>query len=552
MNQPLLRTMCCAWVRACVLLVALVLLVPFPARAQQQERPNVVFIFSDDHAAHALGAYGGRLAALDPTPHLDRLARQGMLFRNAFVTNSICAPSRAVILTGKHSHLNGVTTNRREDSLDTSQQTFPKLLQQAGYQTALVGKWHLKSDPAGFDYWEILYPGQGFYYNPDFRTPEDTTRYTGYVTNVITDRAIHWLEEGRNPEEPFLLMVQHKAPHRPWLPGPEHLLTYEDVKIPAPKSLFYDYSGLSSAAVMQQMEIATDLGWGADFKLPVNPHSPSDSTGWYRWFFQRRAPEQHAAWEAAYGARNERFYERYRTGRLQGRDLTRWKYQQFMEDYLRTVASMDDNIGRLLDYLEENGLAENTIVVYSSDQGFFLGENGWFDKRWMYEESLRIPLIVRWPGVVEPGSENTDLVLNLDFAETFLDIAGAQIPEAMQGHSLVPLLEGETPENWRAAMYYHYYEGGGHGVPRHDGVRTERYKLIHFYTLDQWELFDLEKDPDELRSVYGDPAYRDVARRMKQKLRELREEYEVPEEEGFSGGVKIKSFQGHEGAKTQR
>ncbi len=519
--------------RACALCVVLLFPGASSALAQQepqQERPNIVFLFSDDHAAPALGAYGGRLADLDPTPNLDRLAEEGMLFRNAFVTNSICAPSRATILTGKHSHLNGVTTNRPEDSLDTAQQTFPKLLQQAGYQTALVGKWHLKSDPAGFDHWEIL-PGQGFYYNPDFRTARDTMRNAGYVTDVITDRALDWLENGRASGEPFLLMVQHKAPHRPWLPGPEHLLTYADVKITAPRTLFYDYSGLSSAAVMQQMEISTDLGWGADLKLPVNPAHPSDSTGWYRWFFGQRAPEQQPAWEAAYSARNEQFYNRYRSGGLQGRDLTRWKYQQFMKDYLRTVASMDAGIGRVLDYLEQSGLAENTVVIYSSDQGFFLGENGWFDKRWMYEESLRIPLLVRWPGVVEPGSENTDLVLNLDFAETFLDIAGAEMPDAMQGRSLVPLLEGEAPADWREAMYYHYYEGGGHGVPRHDGVRTERYKLIHFYTLGQWELFDLKKDPDELHSVYGDAAYRDVTRQMKQELRALRDRYEVPEED---------------------
>ncbi len=424
-------------------------------------------------------------------------------------------------------------TNRKKDSLSASLVTFPELLQQAGYQTALVGKWHLKSDPQGFDYWEILYPGQGFYYNPEFRTAGDTTRYTGYVTNLITDRALHWLEKEREEDAPFLLMYQHKAPHRPWLPGPEHLTTYEEVEIPAPKTLFYDYSGLSSAAVMQEMEIANDLGWGADFKLPANPIT-GDSTGWYQWFFQRRAPEQHAAWQAAYEANHERFYNRYPAG-LQGRDLTRWKYQQFMKDYLRTVASMDDNIGRLLEYLEENGLAENTIVVYTSDQGFFLGENGWFDKRWMYEESLRIPLIVRWPGVVEPGSENTDLVLNLDFAETFLDVAGVEIPEQMQGRSLVPLLRGDTPSDWREAIYYHYYEGGGHGVPRHEGVRTDRYKLIHYYTLGQWELFNLKKDPEELHSVYGDPAYADVTERLKAKLQALREKYQVPAPEPEAG-----------------
>lgn len=521
------------WAKACVLsIAALVLLGRVSARAQESEpeRPNILFIFSDDHAAHALGAYGGRLARLNSTPHLDQLAQGGMLFRNAFVTNAICAPSRAVILTGLHSHLNGVETNRREDSLSVSFTTFPELLQEAGYQTAVVGKWHLKSDPQGFDYWEILHPGQGHYYNPDLRASGDTTRYTGYVSDVITDRAINWLESERAEGEPFLLMYQHKAPHRNWQPGPEQLSMYAGEEIPAPKTLFYGYSGLSSAAVMQEMEVSNDLRWGGDLKLPHVPGNPEDLTDGYQRFIQRFTPEQQAAWMAAYGPRNEQFYKNYRSGELQGRDMVRWKYQRYVKDYLRTVAAMDQSIGRMLRYLEENGLTDNTIVVYSSDQGFYLGENGWFDKRWIYDESMRIPFIVHWPGVTQPGTESDALVQNLDFAETFLDIAGVEIPERMQGRSLLPLLKGQAPSDWREAVYYHYYEfPRPHHVHPHEGVRTDRYVLVHYYTLGQWELFDLKKDPEELHSAYGDPAYADVTERLKAKLKQLKDKYQVPE-----------------------
>jgi arylsulfatase A-like enzyme len=508
-----------------------------PVRAQEREaeRPNIVFIFSDDHATQALGAYGGRLSAFDPTPNLDRLASEGMLFRNAFVTNSICAPSRATILSGQHSHLNGVKTNTPPDTLKASVTTFPELLQQRSeYQTALIGKWHLKSEPTGFDDWEVL-PGQGSYYNPSFRTDEGTKQYEGYVSEIVTNRALDWLKRTRASDAPFMLMYQHKAPHRNWQPGPDHLTTYDDTTIPAPRSLFYDYSGLSTPAVMQEMEISTDLRWGWDLKLPVNPEHRQDSTWRYNAYIDRMTPEQRERWMAAYGPKNETCYEQYRSGQLQERDLVRWKYQRYIKDYLRTVRSMDDQIGRLLNYLEESGLAENTIVVYSSDQGFFLGENGWFDKRWMYEESLRMPLIVRWPGVVEPGSENTDLVQNLDFAQTFLDAAGVEAPGDMQGRSLVPLLKGKSASDWRDAVYYRYYEfPRWHHVYPHEGVRTDRYKLIHYNTLDQWELFDLDKNPDELRSVYGDSGYANVQRRLKRRLQELRKKYDVPKNENAS------------------
>lgn len=503
------------------------LLIPALALAQEESRPNIVFIFSDDHATQAVGAYGGRLAGLNPTPHLDRLAEQGMLFRNAFVTNSICAPSRAVILTGKHSHLNGVETNRQGDSLHAAQETFPELLQESGYQTAMIGKWHLKSAPTGFDYWEVL-PGQGAYYNPDFRTEEGTTRYTGYTTDIITDRAINWLDTGRRDDDPFLLMYQHKAPHRNWQPGPDHLTTYDDQEIPMPRSLFYNYTHLSRAAVMQEMEISTDLWWGWDLKLPVNPDHPADSMDGHQQFYQRLTASQKQTWDEAYRPKNERFYEQYRDGSLQERDLVRWKYQRYLKDYLRTIASLDDNIGRLMQYLEENHLAENTIVVYSSDQGFFLGEKGWFDKRWMYEESMRMPLIVRWPGTVEAGSESDALVQNLDFAQTLLDVAGADAPDDMQGRSLVPLLQDTSPTDWREAVYYHYYEfPRPHHVVPHEGIRTARYKLIRYYTIDQWELFDLQRDPDELMNLYGHPNYAEVTEQLQARLNALRTQYGV-------------------------
>lgn len=469
-------------------------------------RPNIVFIFTDDHARQAIGAYGSRI---NTTPNLDRLASQGMLFRNCFCTNSVCAPSRAVILTGKHSHINGMISNR--ERFDGSQPTLPKLLGEAGYETAIIGKWHLKSDPTGFDHWEVL-PGQGRYYNPNFLKPVDgkveTVTYTGYATDVITDLSIEWLKNRSDPSRPFLLMSQHKAPHRHFEPNLDHLMMYEDETIPEPPTLFDDYQGRTSAARMQTMEIARHMN-ARDLKL-VRPMAMND--------------EQYAVWRAAYEPRNKAM----RDANPQGVDLVRWKYQRYIKDYLRCVASVDDNVGRLMAYLEEAGLADNTVVVYSSDQGFYLGEHGWFDKRWMYEESLVMPLIVRWPGVVKPGSQSTDLVQNLDFAETFLEMAGVPIPADMQGSSLVPVLQGRTPPDWRRSIYYHYYEfPGWHDVRRHCGVRTDRYKLIHYYDIDEWELFDLQLDPHELRSAYTNPFYADVVKTMKEELGRLRTKYRV-------------------------
>ena len=473
-----------------------------PATADSPNRPNILFIFTDDHASAAISAYG---SLINQTPNIDRIAKQGIRFNNCLVTNSICGPSRAVILTGKYSHINGFLTNK--DVFDGSQPTFIKLLHDTGYQTAIVGKWHLKSDPTGFDYWNVLV-GQGTYYNPHMINNGKPVQYTGYTTNLITDFALDWLKNKRDPDKPFVLMYQHKAPHRPWRPSPDHLHMYDDQTIPEPDTLFDDFEGRGSPAKQQEMMIAYDLN---DNDLKLN--TPSGMTD-----------EQLAAWQAAYGPKNKAFHDAH----LTGDDLTRWKYQRYIKDYLRCVASVDDNVGRMLDYLDKSGLADNTIVVYSSDQGWYLGEHGWFDKRWMYEPSLKTPLLIRWPNVVKPGTVNTDLVSNLDFAETFLDAAGAKIPDDMQGESLLPILKGHTPTDWRTSFYYHYYEyPNWHMVRRHYGVRTDRYTLIYFYRINEWELYDLKKDPNELHSVYDDPAYAEVRAKLKTELERLRKQYKV-------------------------
>lgn len=493
--------------------------------AETQARPNIVFIFSDDHAYQAISAYGGRLASVAPTPNIDRIAEQGMRFDHATVTNSICAPSRAVIQTGKHSHINGTRDNVVE--FDGTQQTFPKLLQQAGYETAMIGKWHLKSEPIGFDYWQVL-PAQGHYYNPDFRTPEGIVREHGYVTELLTDKTLAWLREKRDPDKPFLLMMQHKAPHRAWLPGPKHLNTFDDVSIPEPDNLFDDYATRGTAAHEQRMEIDKDMDMMADLKVWTE-----DNRQGHRWdsLYARMDAEQLAEFGAAYAAENEAFL----AANLEGEDLLRWKYQRYMKDYLRTIASVDESVGEVLDYLEESGLDENTIVIYSSDQGFYLGEHGWFDKRFMYEESFRTPLLVNWPGVTAPGSVTDKLVSNLDYAETLLDAAGVEIPNDMQGVSLRPVLDGTADETWRKSLYYRYYEQTqGHNVQPHEGVATDRYKLIHFWRLGEWELYDLDTDRAEMYNLYDDLAYASVVAELKTELQKLREQYGVgPEDDDY-------------------
>jgi len=436
-------------------------------------KPNIIFIMSDDHAAHALSCYGSRI---NKTPNLDRLAREGMRFTNCFCTNSICAPSRAVILTGKYSHLNGVIDNAKR--FDGGQVTFPKLLQQAGYETAMIGKWHLKSDPTGFDYWNIL-PGQGAYHDPVMIAMGEKTKHTGYVTDIITDHCLDWLK-ARSGDKPFLLMYHHKAPHRRWLPDEKHAKMYAGVDIPEPETFDDDYATRCDAAREQRMTVEQHLT-PQDLKEP-----PPDG--------------------------------------LEGQALKKWKYQRYIKDYLRCVASVDDNVGRLLDYLDQSGLAENTIVVYTSDQGFFLGDHGWYDKRFMYEEALRMPLLVRYPRQIKAGSVGEAMVLNLDFARTFLDFAGVEAPAEMQGRSLRPVLQGGVPDDWRTSMYYNYYEPGVHMVRPHYGVRTTRYKLMHFHHgMDAWELYDLQQDPHELNNVYGDPACADVVKRLKAELKRLQD-----------------------------
>ena len=470
------------------------------------DRPNILFLFCDDHATQAISAYGGPLAEIAPTPNIDHLAEEGMFFRKCYVTNSICGPSRAVVLTGKYSHLNGFRTNG--DTFDGSQQTVPKLLRKAGYETAIVGKWHLGSEPTGFDHYEVL-KGQGQYYNPMLKTNGEKVLHEGYTTDIITDRTLDWLEQ-RNPEKPFFLMSQHKAPHGRWEPALRHLEYLEDVEIPEPPTLFDDYSGRSSAAAGHAMGIADHMG---DHRLMFE-------------YSSKHTPEQFAVFDGHFRPRNEAFLKM----NLEGKDRTRWHYQRYMKNYLRCVKAVDEGVGRILEYLDENGLAENTVVVYSSDQGFYLGEHGWFDKRWMYEESFRTPLLVRWPGEIQPSSVNTeDIVSNLDFAPTFLKIAGAEVPDDMQGHSLVPVLEGNTPGDWRKTHYYHYYESGGHGVPIHYGVTNGRYKLIRFPEpkLDAWELYDLESDPLELESRFGDPALVEVQNQLESELVRLREQFEI-------------------------
>lgn len=506
----------------CIFLLLLAFAMPAcdPPPAAAPQPPNIVFIFSDDHAYQAISAYGGRLADIAPTPNIDRLATEGMLFQHCYVTNSICAPSRAVIQTGKHSHINGVLDNG--NIFDGTQQTFPKILSAAGYETAMIGKWHLKSEPVGFNYFDVL-PGQGHYYNPEFINKDGKYTEQGYVTDIITDKAIGWLKEQRSPDKPFMVMIQHKAPHREWEPGPDHLDRFANTDFPEPDNLFDTYEGRGTAAHDQDMSIEVTMRMEADLKMWQDT-----TTSPYKRTYGRMNASQRAAWDAAY----DPVKAEIAAAGLSEEALVSWKYQRYMNDYLGSIASVDDNVGRVLDYLEESGLAENTVVMYASDQGFYLGEHGWFDKRFMYQESFKTPFLVRWPGVVEAGSVNEDLVSNLDFAQTFLDIAGVEQPADMQGLSLKPILADQKPNDWRESVYYHYYEFPGvHSVHRHEGVFDGRYKLMHFYALGEWELYDREKDPDEMNSVFADPEYAGIAKKLQVELNQLRTDYQVPENE---------------------
>jgi arylsulfatase A-like enzyme len=453
-----------------------------------ETRPNILYIMADDHASHAIGAYGSKI---NRTPNIDRIAQQGMRFDNCFCTNSICTPSRGVILTGQYSHITGVKT--LNDALDPARPNVAKLLRAGGYQTAMVGKWHLQKDPSGFDYWNIL-PGQGLYHDPDFLTPGKRTKHAGYATDLITDFSLDFLRN-RDRAKPFFLMCHHKAPHRPWEPDQRHAHMYDDVTVPEPFNLYDHYENRSQAAANATLKVGENMNQ-TDLKRTIPPE-------------------------------------------LKGDALRKWAYQYYIKDYLRCIASLDDNVGRVLDYLDREGLAGNTIVIYTSDQGFFLGDHGYFDKRFMYEESLRMPFLVRYPAAIKPGSVNGDMVLNLDFAETFLDYAGIRAPADMQGRSFRPILEGRTPNDWRQSMYYRYWMHlADHGVPAHYGVRTRQWKLIYYYgkalgsagaidrdTPPEWELFDMVNDPHEMENLYADPAHAGVVKQLKSELARLRKLY---------------------------
>ncbi len=490
----------------------------------EKKRPNIVFFFTDDHAPHAIGAYNGWLKSVNPTPEIDKLADDGMLFENSFCTNSICGPSRAVIMSGKHSHKNGFMNNG--NSFDWNQQIFPKILRAAGYHTALYGKSHLKGKPQGFDSWAVL-PGQGDYYNPAMLTPKGRKIINGYCTDIVTDMAIDFIKESKELGKPFMLMCQHKAPHRTWMPALRHLHLYDDIDIPEPKTLFDQYEGRIPAQ-HQEMEIDRHMYLDHDLFTDLTPdldfpkqRRPSEDRSAYI-NMKRMTPDQLKTWRAAYDPKDKAFRE----AKLTGRDLVRWKFQRYAKNYLRAIKGVDENLARLRKALEDQDLADNTVFVYSSDQGFYIGDHGWYDKRWMYEESLKMPLIISWPGVIKPGSRNTDLVQNLDYAQTFLEMAGVETPSDMQGASLVPLLKGNKPDDWRKSIYYHYYEYPSyHQVPRHNGIRTERYKLINFYEFGEWEFYDLKTDPDELKNLYGNPEKKELINDVRKQLLKLQKGY---------------------------
>lgn len=498
---------------------------------QEAQKPNIVFIMTDDHAYQAISSYSDDLMQ---TPNIDRLADEGAIFTRATVTNSICAPSRAVMLTGKHSFMNGKVNNSNPYNWD--QPNFPKLLQANGYQTAMIGKIHLNGIPQGFDFSMVL-QGQGHYYNPEFLIEGKKVLKEGYVTDIITETTLDWLKNKRDPDRPFCVLYHHKAPHREWLPAERHLREFTQKKFREPKSLFDDYEGRGTAAKTAEMNILEHMNWAGDSKLypetmdeleinptVLNPRNVSWDISAFDRSVGRLNKEQRAAWDEVYTEINEEFKKQYPD--MTENDLMRWRYQRYMQDYLGTIAAVDEGVGQVLDYLDEAGLTENTIVVYTSDQGFYLGEHGWFDKRFMYEESFRTPLLMRFPKEIKPRTEIDKLVQNLDFAPTFLDYAGIEIPEDIQGESFRQLVSGKTGE-WRDAVYYTYYEYPSvHMVKRHYGIATERYKLMHFYyDIDEWEMYDLETDPMEMKNIYGDPAYSETQEMLHKRLIELREYY---------------------------
>lgn len=497
------------------------------ARADD-ERPNVVFVFSDDHAVSSISSYGGLFAEAAPTPNIDRIAREGALFQNSFCANSICGPSRACILTGKHSHMNGFMRNG--NTFDQSQWTFIKSLKKVGYQSAVIGKWHLKANPVGFDHWEVL-PGQGSYYNPVFLQMDGSRRqYEGYVTDITTDKSIAWLDQ-RDKDKPFFLMCQHKAPHRTFSPALRHLGTLDSVKIPEPSTLFDDYSKRSATLASNEMEIDRHMTWAYDLKLRKDERDGIELPSFREYGtpeYRRMNAEQKVRWDKHFGPKNAAFVADFKAGKIDDRQLVQWKYQRYVQNYLETVKAVDESVGRLLKYLDDNGLADNTIIIYSSDQGFYLGEHGWFDKRWMFEESFKMPFVIRWPGKIEPGSRPKALIQNIDYAPTFLEVAGLKTPSDVQGESMLPVLL-DSSKTIHDSIYYAYYELGEHAVPQHFGVRTQTQKIFYLPATDQWQMFDLENDPQELTNVYDDPSYSAARTKLLAEYDRLRQLYKAPE-----------------------
>ncbi|MAZ42032.1 MAG: sulfatase [Cyclobacteriaceae bacterium] len=490
------------------------------------ERPNILFIMSDDHAYQAISAYSDKLIK---TPNIDRLSDEGILFTNACVANSICAPSRATILTGKHTHINGKIDNRMP--FDTTQVTFPQLFQNAGYTTAMYGKLHFGNKPKGVDDFMIL-PGQGHYINPEFITPEGDTTIIGYVTDIITDLTINWLDKKRDKEKPFMMMYLHKAPHRAWWPNPEKFKEFSQQTYPEPATLFDNYNNRGSAAKTAELNISDQL---LSYDNKVYPQAivdiglKNDDPRNKKYFetadFSRLKANQKAMYKPILDSIAQDFKKRWPS--MGDKEKMSWQYQRYIQDYLACISSIDDNVGRVLDYLDDSGLAENTIVIYTSDQGFYLGEHGWFDKRFIYNESFKIPLLIRWPNQIAAGITNDEMVQNLDFAQTFLEAAQIEIPEDMQGESLISLLKGDTSQWDRESVYYHYYEyPGPHMVKRHYGIVTKKFKLVHFYhDIDEWELYDRKNDPQEMKNVYHNPAYANAVTELHKKLDELRLKY---------------------------
>ena len=518
--------------------------------AQKQDTPvtadgkplNILYIMCDDHSYQTISAYDQRFIE---TPNIDRIAREGVRFTNSYCANSLSGPSRACMITGKHSHKNGFTNNEH-GVFDGSQQTFPKLLREAGYQTAMIGKWHLVSEPTGFDYWDILI-GQGVYYNPDFICNGEKVNRHGYATNITTDLALDWLDNKRDKDKPFCLLLHHKAPHRTWMPDTCDLDLFSDVEYPLPENFYDDYEGRPAAAA-QQMSIIKDMDLVYDLKMADKEREIHTTTGleeYGRYLYSNMDSAQKAAWDAHYEPIIARFKQQFVDSTNAGCPdlnaqaasdaLNRWKYNQYMRDYLRVITSIDRNVGRVLEYLEKNDLLENTLVVYTSDQGFYMGEHGWFDKRFMYDESFRTPLLMRLPGGHQGDVEQ--MVQNIDYAPTFLELAGVPIPEDIQGVSLLPLLKQKRSaadkaaiRHWRKGLYYHFYEyPAEHAVKRHYGVADGRYKLIHFYNdIDVWELYDLQTDPTEMHNIYGQPGNEETTERLMNLLRELEEQYDAP------------------------